>query len=286
MTTKFTIIISVVCLTILGLTGCNDVPVFTQAPYVPAPTVVDVIDNVNSKTNNPASVTNAAYALIVGVADGKVGGPCPGSDVDAHTFETICAVSDINATKLINEQATVKRVKAELQQLCETYDTVVFYYSGHGGQTPSINPYAPFEGDGLDEFLCLYDKAMLDNDIWAIISKAKGRVICIFDCCHSETMYRAPMFVDKIEFGAPMFTEFNDANNPGGIFVLAGSPEAAYSYGSATGGQLTNAIKKHFYKKTYAELFELLENDKQLRRYQKPMCTVINGFDINKEFLK
>lgn len=239
------------------------------------------------KNNNITNQT--VQALIVGVADGKVAGPCPGSDVDANTFEAICKEKRIPVVKLVNNKATHNEVKQQLLNICRNSDLAIFYYSGHGGRArENFNPYQNEEADGVDDFLCLYDKAMLDDTIWEIISKAKGRVVCIFDCCHSETMYRAPMFIDKIEFGAPMYKNFADAVNKGGIFVIAGSPEADYSYGSAQGGQLTNAIRKHYKRGpvSYLTLFDRLENDKSLRAYQQPMCTVINGFDGNVEFLQ
>lgn len=237
----------------------------------------------NSQRTN---TVNNIGALVVGVADGKVAGPCPGSDLDARNFDILCAEKNIKTTVLINNHATYSSVKRKLSQLCKTYDTAIFYFSGHGGQTLELNPYVNPEPDHKDEFLCLYDLAMRDNDIWQIISKAKGRVICIFDCCHSATMYRAPMFTDKIRFGAPIVTNFVDAVNTGGMFILSGSPDDRYSYGSTAGGQLTNAIRKHYKDKTYAELFELLENDKKLRSYQRPICTLINGFNADVEFLK
>lgn len=239
-----------------------------------------------SLTTVTTDKSTTSYALIVGVADGRVAGPCPGSDVDANNFEVICNSKNIKSTKLITAQATFDAVKSHLETLCSTYDTAIFYYSGHGGRTKNFNPYVGEEADNADDFLCLYDKGMLDDDIWKIISKAKGRVICVFDCCHSETLYRAPMFTDKIKFGAPIMTNFVDAVNIGGIFVLSGSPEDKYSYGSPTGGELTNAIRKHQKNKTYAELFDALENDKTLRSYQIPMCTVINNFNTNIEFLQ
>ena len=31
---------------------------------------------------------------------------------------------------------------------------------------------------------------MVDDAVWNLITHAKGRVMCIFDCCHSGTMYR------------------------------------------------------------------------------------------------
>lgn len=245
-------------------------------------------DNI-SKSINPPTADNMqnAYALIVGVADGKVAGPCPGSDVDANTFQSICNEKKIASIKLVNGQGTYNAVKTKLTEICNSYDTAIFYYSGHGGRAgTNFNPYAGEEADHVDDFLCLYDKAMLDDNIWKIISKAKGRVICVFDCCHSSSMYRAPLFTDKIKFGAPIMTNFVDAVNTGGIFVIAGSPEDAYSYGSVAGGQLTNAIRRHYKNQTYLSLFELLENDKELRSYQRPICTIINGFNADIEFLR
>lgn len=230
--------------------------------------------------------TVKTHALLVGVENSLFVGPSPGSMLDVKTFAAICQTKRIKTTKLINSAATVAAVRSNLIEICNNNDLAIFYYSGHGGQTAAFDPYNQHEGDGKDEFLCLYDKALLDDDIWQIISNARGRVVCIFDACHSETMYRAPMFTDKVIFGAPMYTNFVDAVNVGGIFVLSGSPEDAYSYGSAVGGRLTNAIKRHYNKRSYLRLFDKLEKDKQLRSLQQPMCTIINGFDANVEFLR
>lgn len=252
----------------LLLAGCSDITGSTTNTVV--------------KTN---SLTNTA-ALIVGVANSKFAGSCPGSDLDASNFASVCTVKGIKYTALVNTDGTYSTVKSKLQYLCDTYDTAIFYFSGHGGQTKSFNPYGDNESDGNNEFLCLYDVAMIDDDVWKIISKAKGRVICIFDCCHSGDMWRAPTFTDKVKFGAPIITNVVGAVNSGGIFVLSGCPDDTYSYGSTDGGQLTNTIRKYFKNQTYLSLFELVENDKVLRSYQRPVCTIINGFDGNVEFLR
>ena len=233
-----------------------------------------------------ARTNSNAYALIVGMEQSKFAGACPGSELDANNFEKLAKSKNIPSTKFISKQATYKNVYDTLKKICDNYELAIFYYSGHGAQTDKeINPYQEYrESDGKDEYLCLYDKAVLDDRIWEIVSKAKGRVVLLFDCCHSSTMYRAPTFKDKVKFGAPIYTNFTDTVNS--IWVLSGSLDSEYSWGSTNGGMLTNAILKHQKNKTYSELFELLENDKGLRKWQTPTCTVINNFDDTVLFLK
>ena len=71
----------------------------------------------------------------------------------------------------------------------EPGDTLVFYFSGHGGQQPDEDGE---ELDGRDETLLSYDGAIVDdelNDIWRRFP-AGSRIVMISDSCNSGTNYR------------------------------------------------------------------------------------------------
>lgn len=73
-------------------------------------------------------------------------------------------------------------------------DFTVVFYSGHGGQDVVGDAS---EADGKDEFMCLYDKPLYDNDIWKLLQKAK-RAVLICDCCHSKTMFRTSSLAEAL----------------------------------------------------------------------------------------
>lgn len=69
-------------------------------------------------------------------------------------------------------------------------DTFIITYSGHGGQVPDKNKD---EEDKLDETWCLYDKQLIDDELFFLLSKVKAGVnIVVFsDSCHSGTMIKS-----------------------------------------------------------------------------------------------
>ena len=89
---------------------------------------------------------------------------------------------------LTDAQATRGAVQQALQRVAreaQPDDVVVFFYSGHGGQsgTPSTDPE---ELDHIDETLFLYDGEMLDNEMGRLISGIRARMtLFTIDSCFS-----------------------------------------------------------------------------------------------------
>lgn len=222
-----------------------------------------------SYTNNKVKDT---YVVTVGVENGYAG-DCPGSTVDCTRMTDLLKPY---ATKLVaykNKNATKSTIVAAMKEGVK-HDLFIFYYSGHGGSAPAY--LDTDEDDGRDEYLCLYDKPLLDNDIWAILLKAKGRVVMIFDACHSETMFKLP-------FDRSVKGEINGrkarAIEPN-LLVWSGCPDDSYSYGAAQGGELTNTLRKYFNKAhTYDSLWSAIENDTKLQEFESVQCTKI-GVDF------
>ena len=180
--------------------------------------------------------------VIVGMGNSAKYGKCLGADVDAETMREILKKYG-NPTVLTNSSATKQNVVAALNKASQS-DLMIFYYSGHGGSDRI--------GDVKDEYLCLYNTYMLDNDIWKVVEGAKGRVVLIFDCCHSETMFRDPG-VDFSEIKDKIERSRADVR----MICWSGCPDDSYSYGGADGGVLTNAIRDSYKRgRTYAEVWK------------------------------
>ena len=235
------------------------------------------------------------YALIVGMERSKWGS-CPGSDKDSNTMLGLIRqyVDESHIIKLNNNQGTVAAVKNALrEQISKVPEDglLIFTYSGHGGQY-NKSSIAKDETDGRDEFLCLYDGALIDNDLWTIFGECKGRAVCIYDCCHSGTMYRLPNeqeegdeVEDRLPLEKPFFAKFENVRDVARrMLVISGCGEETISWGdSANGGVLTSSMKRAFNKcLNYREWWNKFKADSAFKKVkQVPICTKIGGFDLN-----
>ena len=125
--------------------------------------------------------------VIVGMGQSAKYGKCEGAAKDASTMAGILSKYGTPQI-LVNNQATKANVVNALKVASQN-DLMIFFYSGHGGSDPIGDVSG--EPDKKNEYLCLYNGYLLDNEIWNIICGAKNRVLLIFDCCHSETMFRS-----------------------------------------------------------------------------------------------
>jgi hypothetical protein len=109
-------------------------------------------------------------------------------------------------------------------------DTLVIFYSGHGGQNPRADGPNNTDPDGLDESLVLYDEWLFDDDLAAMLDNMNaGRVLLVFDSCFSggfaKDVVSAPgrmglfsseedvtsQVADKFEAGGYLAVFFEDA---------------------------------------------------------------------------
>ena len=132
----------------------------------------------------------AAYGGWEGVLGGCL------NDADAWQYLADCR--GVNSRKLVNENATADSVVGEIltaAELCETGDIFLLTYSGHGGQVPDHNNDEP---DGADETWFLFDRQLIDDEIFAALShfKAGCRVVVVSDSCHSGTVTRGPQVAE------------------------------------------------------------------------------------------
>ena len=222
-------------------------------------------------TNQP--VANVC-AVVVGMENSRFAGSCPGAKYDSDRMykllsqytKSIVLLQDSAATRAAIVSAMKKGIESSADGL------FVFYYSGHGGSEPFPDTGIE-ETDGSDEYLCPYDTYLRDNEIWSIISKSKGRVFIIGDCCHSRTCFRAPQMT--LRYAIPLAATWTES---GAISMQcwSGCPDNTYSYGSADGGKFTNTLLKYFKDgMTYDALWQKIEADRDLRRFEEVQRTLI-----------
>ena len=118
-------------------------------------------------------------------------------------------ISDLNKVytkdhikKLTNQQATKKGILQQIEWLLADAapgDQLLFQYSGHGAQAPTL--HADIEKDGLDEIICPYDfdgsnETMLrDKEFSSLFANIPKGVhfVWISDSCHAEDLSRDPV---------------------------------------------------------------------------------------------
>lgn len=234
------------------------------------------------------------YAVIVGL-DASKWGSCPGADLDSNNMlgmisqfvdsSHIVKLNDGKATK----SAVVKALKDQMAKVPED-GLFVFTYSGHGGQMKSSST-AKNETDGKDEFLCLYDNYLIDNDLWDLFNQCKGRILFIVDACHSSTMFSLIQgtndiseFEDTHPLEQPFFTKYENVRGTIKMLVISGCDESQVSWGdSINGGCLTSSLKRTFDKcLSYKDWWNKARQDSSFKKVrQVPICTNIGGFPID-----
>ena len=241
---------------------------------------VVTVDQDGSRTN-----TTARY-LCVGMETSRRFGSCPGCALDAQRMTSILSGSfGYSGDTLISAQATkaavVERLRSGIASTPED-GLFLFCYSGHGGQE-YVGGKEPEGADAPDEYLCLYDTYMLDDEIWDIVSKCRGRVFLYFDACHSATMYRsvasdgivavigearameAPLVVKSsgFTFRPEKFVGAQAMGIGEGLSLRmlcwSGCREAEYSYGGSAGGVMTCGLARNWKKgMTYSRLWPII----------------------------
>lgn len=253
-------------------------------------------DDCSDRTVCQTTDKNKKYAVIVGMETSKWGG-CPGADKDSNTMLALIKQyvdnNQDHIKKLNNKTATVDAVRAALnEQIAKVPEDglFIFTYSGHGGQY-NKSASASNETDGRDEFLCLFDGPMIDDELWTIMNQCKGRVLCIYDCCHSGTMYRLPNeepgFDEEAEnrepLEKPFFAKYENVRAGIRMLVFSGCGEETVSWGdSKNGGVMTSSMNRAFNKcLNYRDWWKKFKADSTFKKVkQTPICTKVGAFDL------
>ena len=113
-------------------------------------------------------------------------------EFDANDMAELAKGKGFATQTLLTEAATAQALTSAVEKTAETLqsgDILLLSYSGHGGQVPDTNGD---EQDRMDETWVLFDRQVVDDELYALWSKFKPGVrIAIFsDSCHSGTVAR------------------------------------------------------------------------------------------------
>jgi hypothetical protein len=242
-------------------------------------------------------------------------GDCTGCELDARRLTNMIKAQGYSGETLVSDKATksdvVKKLKAGIESTPED-GLFMFFYSGHGGQE-YLGGKEPDGSDRQDEYLCLYDTYMMDDEIWDIVSKCRGRVFLYFDACHSATMYRSVKYElaakkdprkasalavnpDEIQrangftFRPEKFIKASAMGLEGArpsarILCWSGCKEEEYSYGGNKGGTLTICMLANWKSGiTYDALWSKTRaNVLEYQPGQHPVQTVVGDFQKSAE---
>lgn len=236
----------------------------------------------NMKIADTVEVSKSTYCIVIGMEKSKAFGECPGCTLDSNNMKALLTpYASAGMTFLQNSQATKENVLSAFDKALSTNpDLIIFYYSGHGGHAQFSHTT---EKDNEDEFLCLYDTYLLDDLIWEKLIVKSKRIHLIFDCCHSETMFKTSnikmTFESQIDIYSKNMNSFAnsrdviDLNQSVNMLVWSGCPDSSYSYGNSNGGLFTNTLLKQFNRnKTYWQLWKEIDASSAVKR-QNPQVT-------------
>jgi hypothetical protein len=120
-------------------------------------------------------------------------GTLAGCENDATDMREIAKAQKLYGPLLLSDAATSDAVIAELRNAAQQLQPGGFFflsYSGHGGQ---LTDYDGDEEDEADETWVLYDRELVDDELFALWQEFKPgvRILVLSDSCHSGSMTRA-----------------------------------------------------------------------------------------------
>jgi hypothetical protein len=122
-------------------------------------------------------------------------GALNGCEADCDTMTAIASAERFTTRVLKTTQASSEAILAAINSAAarlRSGDTFMITYAGHGGQVPNADADSDPEADSQDETWVLYDRQLIDDELWNAWRRfaAGVNVIVISDSCHSGTIAR------------------------------------------------------------------------------------------------
>lgn len=120
----------------------------------------------------------------------------PSCENDAKAMRDIATQLGYQTNMFVNESATTSSFATSIRSaasiLCAG-DALFLTFSGHGSQ---LTDDTGAESDLRDETLCFYDRMLVDDELWSLLSLLREgvRVHLVFDSCHSGTAFKELRF--------------------------------------------------------------------------------------------
>ncbi len=114
-------------------------------------------------------------------------------EFDAQDMQALATAQGLTTRSILADEATADNVSsaiAEAAEKLEPGDLLFVTYSGHGGQMPDPDRE---ESDARDETWVLFDRQLLDDELYALWARFKPgvRIFVLSDSCHSGSVTRA-----------------------------------------------------------------------------------------------
>jgi metacaspase-1 len=127
-------------------------------------------------------------------------GALAGCEFDAKDMAALARSRGFKTKKLLTRAATSQAVSEAIRSAAAALssgDILFLTYSGHGGQVPDTNGD---EADSKDETWCLYDREMVDDELYSMYAQFQPgvRIVVLSDSCHSGTVARAALYQDVL----------------------------------------------------------------------------------------
>ena len=111
---------------------------------------------------------------------------------DARALDAIAKGAGFETSVLLDDEVTADAATAAIASAAEGLDAddlFLLTYSGHGSQVPDGNSDEP---DRLDETWVLYDRQLVDDELYALWSNFRPgvRILVLSDSCHSGSAVR------------------------------------------------------------------------------------------------
>lgn len=171
--------------------GVNQIPL--QIDYLGTRSI-----SISTRGERPAKGISIHIGLNRVDADHYQGwdGELNGCENDAKAMQAIAEQQGFESQLILTSQATANHVKQALTAVAEQLepgDMLLLTYSGHGGQIPDLNSD---EEDNLDETWVLYDRELLDDELYTLYGQFKEgvRIFVLSDSCHSGTVAKNRLY--------------------------------------------------------------------------------------------
>jgi hypothetical protein len=134
-------------------------------------------------------------------------GDLAGCEFDAQDMQRIATSRGFETTILLTKEATAEHVIAGIEDAAKKLEPGDIFFltnSSHGGQVPDTHHE---EEDSKDETWVLYDRQLVDDELFGLWGKFKDgvRIVVLSDSCHSGTATRDAM-LDAL---VPVLAEHN-----------------------------------------------------------------------------
>jgi hypothetical protein len=160
---------------------------------------------------------------------------------------------------LLNEDATAEKVLAGIDDAADSLengDIFFLSFSGHGTRVPDRNGD---EDDGYDEAWCLYDRTIVDDELFEKWKSFRPgvRILVIADCCNSGTSIKNPETGKDYQSG--QFPTEKADEIQATCLLMAACQDVQYSY---CGRNIPNSLYTYW-------LLEILKNYQYCESYRE-----------------